>query len=204
MILKSLALCAATLLGTAAQAENAPFNWTPPSGMTPGPIAGTNANIVTNSDGIAMQLETVHMTPGHVVTVWFVAIQSPENCTSTPCAPPEGMGSPVLMNTVATLAGGAVISEDGSLSMSGFMPVGDVSGNFFDTQLETPESAEIHLAIHDHGPLNAERAAEMMSGYRAGCTDASVPPFYPETARTDGMVGPFDCKVLQFAYVLQN
>lgn len=204
MFYKSLALCATMMVGAAAQAETVHFSWTPGSGMTPGPVASAEATFATNSDGISMHLASSNLTPGNVVTVWFVAIQNPAGCSTTPCIPPDGMGKADVMNTVATLAGGTVVEADGTITMNGFMPVGEVYGNFFDTKLETPEIAEVHLAIQDHGPLNADRAAEMMTSYRDGCTDASVPPFYPETARSSGMVGSYGCKVLQFAVLLQN
>ncbi len=193
-----LPLLAAVLTGPA-QAEVLPMSWTPPSGMPPGPIEGSSALLLKAPEGASMILETSGLEPGHAVTVWFVAIQSPQNCKANPCTPVEAMGMPAEMNPVAANAGGTVVDAEGRIRVQGFLPVGDVPGNLFGTTFSAPESSEYHLVVHDHGPLIPDLAADQISSYRGGCTLESVPPHYPENAVNDGEGGPNTCVTRQVA-----
>jgi hypothetical protein len=61
-------------------------------------------------------------------------------------------------------------------------------------------AAEIHLVLHDHGPVVAELEQEMLSTYRAGCADTSpFPEIFPPTALADGTPGPNNCLLYQAA-----
>lgn len=175
-----------------------PMSWTPPSGETPGPIDGTQAILVSGPDGASMHLKSHGLTPGNAVTVWFVAIQKPERCQKNPCSPVEAMGMPE-MEAVAVNGGGTVVAKDGTVEVSAYLPAGEVPTNLFDTDFVAPETSEYHLVIHDHGPLIPQIAADMLSSYRGGCTLDSVPPHYPESARTDGEGGPNTCVTRQVA-----
>ena len=141
-----------------------------------------------------MAIKSSGLTPGDVVTVWWVAIQNHQNCAKNPCTPKEAMGSGMENDTVASLAASGVVEEDGTISLAGFLPVGEVEGNFYDTTFHSPETAEYHLPVVNHGPLDPKIAGDMLSSFRAGCSDESLPDFYPETALADGAKGDFDCK----------
>ncbi len=182
----------------AADTRSLPLSWTPPSGQTPGPIDGTRALLVTSADGASMHLTSKDLTPGNAVTIWFVALQNPHLCKKNPCTPKEAMGMPE-METVAVNGGGTVVPADGRIEVSAHLPVGAVPTNLFDTDFETPMTAEYHLVIHDHGPLIPELAPDMLSSFRGGCTLESVPPHYPDSARSDGMGGPNTCVSRQVA-----
>ncbi len=188
-----------TCLATTVSADELPLSWAKPSGMPPGPIDGSSVMLNKSAAGAAMILETSKLTPGHAVTVWFVAIQSPENCASNPCSPVEAMGMVEQMNSVATNAGGTVVGADGHIRVQGFLPVGEVAGNFYDTTFTAPETSEYHIVVHDHGPLIPELASDQISSFRGGCTAESVPPFYPESSSTDGIGGPNSCITQQVA-----
>jgi len=176
-----------------------PMSWTPPSGQPPGPIEGTSAVLEKGSFGAAMALKSSGLKPGDVVTIWWVAIQNHQNCKSNPCTPQEAMGNGDENDVVATLAAGGVVAQDGTISLAGYLPKGDVDGNFFNTTLHSPETAEFHLPMHNHGPLDPKFANDMLTSFRAGCSDESLPPFYPNTALSDGEKGGFDCKTIQAA-----
>lgn len=191
-----------TLCMTAAAFADAitkPMSWTPPSGMEPGPIEETSAVLEKGSFGAAMAIKSSGLTPGHVVTIWWVAIQNHQNCKANPCSPQDAMGNPIENDVVLKLAVGGVVAEDGTVSLASFLPKGDVDGNLNDTTLHSPEAAEYHLAMHNHGPLNANIAQDMLNSFRAGCSDESLPAFYPDTAIQDGVKGSFDCKTVQVA-----
>ena len=191
----------ALLMAGAAHADGItkPMSWTPPSGNTPGPIEGTSAVLEKGPFGAAMAIKSSGLTPGDVVTVWWVAIQNHQSCASNPCTPKEAMGDGAENDTVATLAAGGVVQEDGTISLASFLPVGEVEGNYFNTTFHSPETAEYHLPMVNHGPLDPELAGEMLTSFRAGCTDESLPDFYPDTAKADGTAGNFDCKTVQAA-----
>lgn len=196
-----IAIITALSLASTAQAETTtkPMSWTPPSGMTPGPIESTVAVLETGPFGAAMTVTSSGLTPGNVVTIWWVAIQSHQNCETNPCSPVEAMGDGAENDTVATLAAGGVVGEDGTISLAGFLPKGEVAGNFYDSTFHSPETAEYHLPMHNHGPLDPSIAEDMLTSFRAGCSDESLPSYYPETALSDGAMGSFNCKTVQAA-----
>ena len=181
-----------------AETRTLPMSWTPPSGQTPGPIDGSQALLVTGPGGASMHLTSRGLTPGNAVTIWFVALQNPQLCKKNPCTPVEAMGMPE-MESVAVNGGGTVVAKDGTVEVSAHLPAGEVPTSLFDTDFVSPETAEYHLVIHDHGPLIPDLAADMLSSYRGGCTLESVPPHYPDTARTDGEGGPNTCVSRQVA-----
>lgn len=184
--------------GAAADTRTLPMSWVPPSGQTPGPIDGTTARLVTGPEGASMHLSSMGLPPGNAVTIWFVAIQKPELCKKNPCSPVEAMGMPE-MESVAVNGGGTVVPANGMIEVSAHLPAGAVPTNLFQTEFVSPETAEYHLVIHDHGPLIPELAADMLSSFRGGCTLESVPPHYPESARSDGEGGPNTCRTQQVA-----
>lgn len=189
----------ATVIAGSAAADEMQLSWAKPSGMPPGEIAGSKVVLHRSAAGAAMTLEASELNPGHAVTVWFVAIQSPENCKSNPCTPMEAMGMEEMMNPIATNAGGTVVNAEGQIRIQGFLPVGEVTGNFYETVFTAPETSEYHIVVHDHGPLIPELAADQLSSFRGGCTAESVPPFYPDSSRTDGEGGPNSCITQQVA-----
>ena len=196
---KFLPLCLIAVAGsTFADTRTLPMSWTPPSGQTPGPIDGTTAILVTSQDGASMHLTSKDLTPGHAVTIWFVALQNPQLCVNNPCTPVEAMGMPE-METVAVNGGGTVVPADGRIEVSAYLPTGPVPNSLFETDFVSPETAEYHLVIHDHGPLIPGIAADMLSSFRGGCTLESVPPHYPDKARSDGEGGPNTCVSRQVA-----
>lgn len=200
----SLSLSVLAVQGAWAEAITKPMSWMPPSGEDPGPIAGTSAVLEKGPHGAAMAIKSSGLTPGHVVTVWWVVIQRPDLCTADPCSPEDAMATAEKVDAVTALAVGGVVDEDGTVSLASFLPVGEVKGNFHNTVFHSPETAEYHLPLQNHGPLNPEIADQMLTTFRAGCTDESLPSFYPETALQDGVRGNFNCKTLQGAFFLPN
>ncbi len=182
-----------------AEAITKPMSWTPGSGMSPGPIEGTSVVLEKGAFGAAMALKSSGLTASDVVTVWWVVIQKPDVCQANPCTPIETMKDGMKSDSVVALAASGVVSEDGTISLASYLPVGDVDGNFFETTFHSPETAEYHLPIHNHGPLDPSMAEEMLTSFRAGCTDESLPKYYPQTALTDGTKGNFECKTVQVA-----
>lgn len=197
----SAILAGAALAGPAAATEaiTKPMSWTEPSGKPPGPIPDTTATLERGPFGAAVAVRSTGLTPGDVVTIWWVAVQRPELCASSPCKPDDVMTNSATVDSVVTFAAGGIVEADGTISLASLLPAGEVEGNFFPTTLHSPETAEIHVPIHNHGPVDPAILDEMLSTFRAGCTDESLPAYYPDIARASGTAGDFDCKVVQLA-----
>lgn len=198
-VVAALGIWTGTAEHTSAEAITKPMTWTPDSGMQSGPVDGTTAVLEKGPFGVAMAIKSSGLTSGDVVTVWWVVIQNPDVCEGETCTPLETMVDGELSDSVVSLAASGIVAEDGTISLAGYLPKGDVEGNFFNTTFHSPEAAEYHLPIHNHGPLDPEIAQEMLSSFRAGCTDESIPEYYPQTALADGVKGNFECKTMQVA-----
>lgn len=199
----AIAAVALTLLGSWARAETVPVNWMPLSGME-GAVEGAQIEIITSSKGLSMEFETTGLSAGNVVTAWWIVLQNPTECDPRPCTPKDGIGRWKAVNNALTYAAGGVVSTDGKLKLSGFLPSGEVDENWFPTMITKPTTAEIHVILNDHGPLIPDLAAEMLSSYRAGCADESIPKIFPDTAKADGQPGPNTCRLIQLGILVQD
>lgn len=167
------------------------------------PIKGSKATLVTTEDGFFANLDTHELIPGNVYTLWLVAINEPGACETSPCKPPD-----VLERTAETQAdvgyGDGIIAESEQGRLSSYQPVGQLRGAWFGNGLQKPQTAEIHLVVHDHGPLLPEMATTMLNTYRGGCTDETVPDAFPDTAKADGEAGPNACRLVQDVIFVQG
>ena len=93
--------------------------------------------------------------------------------------------------------------EDGRMTFTAHVAAGDIPEPWYDYGLTNPTGAEIHLVINDHGEFIPEMASTMLNTYRGGCTDESLPPPFPDTAKADGEAGPNACALIQVAIFTQ-
>jgi hypothetical protein len=143
-------------------------------------------------------------TARHVYTLWWVVINQPEACATSPCKSPDVLKSTAKTNSDVTNGDGIVVGGEGKGHFNGFLAVGDMPNSWFDNGYRNPQGAEIHIVINDHGPLIPDMAENMLNSYRGGCTDASLPPPFPATAKADGKPGPNTCRLVQVAIFQQN
>jgi len=199
VLLLAMLLTAAVSLVTAvtvtgqASVERLPVNWHPQSGNS-GPIGEDAYAVLTRTDrGIDYRVHATDLTPGNAYTLWIAVIPNPSVCSVLPCPPPEALSNPDSMIQVK-LAGGAVAPGSGKVTFSGGVGAGDVPSNgwFEGRAFENVHGAEVHLVINDHGPALAG-FTDMTSSYRAGCTDESLVPIFPDSAKADGTPGPNTC-----------
>lgn len=167
------------------------------------PIAGAQANLLTSSDGATMTLTTGQLEPGHVTTAWWVIMTRPELCETSPCSPEDVIGGADRVGTQIVYADGVVNGSDGTASFSAHLAAGEVQNGWYDQSFDNPGDAEIHLVLNDHGPLLPEIAASMLTSYRGGCSDDSLPPPFPATAKANGTPGPNSCQLIQDAIFMQ-
>ena len=172
-------------------------NWHPQSGA--GPVEGAWATLNTTESGASFTFHAAQLNPGHVYTVWFVAINAPENCATTPCTSADVLFNTAAVQADVTYGTGHVAGESGQAAFAGHIPAGALPGGWFGNGFTNPLGAEVHLVLNDHGPKIPELAANMLHTYRGGCTDESLPPPFPATAKADGIPGPNTCRLYQVA-----
>ena len=165
-------------------------------------VEDASAHLATAGFGATMTMTTQGLAPGHVTTAWWVIINKPALCETRPCTAKDGIGRSAVVKTQIVYADGVVNAADGSATFSGMLPAGPVTGGWYDQDFDSPNNAEIHLVLNDHGPLIPEIAAEMLTTYRGGCTDESLPPPFPASAKADGIPGPNRCRLIQNAIFL--
>ena len=131
--------------------------------------------------------------------MWIVTINNPSACLASPCSGPDIMLNPATRSQV-TYGAGRVAGKSGEANFHGSLAAGPVPQGWLPNQgLDDPLGAEVHLVVNDHGPVLAGYMPEMIQTYRAGCTDASIPAFFPATAFADGTPGPNTCQLWQVA-----
>jgi hypothetical protein len=195
-----LIVAAPAALAAPAQRSTTQVMWHPQSGA--GSVDGAMARLVRTSSGVSAVFNTNGLKPHHAYTVWFVAIDNPAACASTPCSAPD-----LLLNSATdaqvTFGAGHVVGASGTAGFAVHMPVGPIDGWLPDRSFDDPWGAEIHLVLNDHGPALAEYLPGMIHTYRGGCADDSpFPPVFPPTALADGDAGPNECRLYQSAVFL--
>ncbi len=163
-------------------------------------VEGAQATLVRHEDGVFANFETSGLTPGNVNTIWFVVVNSPENCeTPHACTSKDVLKRTDAVNADVTGGAGVIVAEDGTATFNWHQPEGAMKTGWFEDGLINADVAEIHLVINDHGPLIEGREETMLTTYRDGCTEESIPGPMPATARAQGEAGPNACRLMQFA-----
>ena len=197
-VLTSLALIAslpiAAIAGTAMQPVK-----THPSQGEPAIVDGAEARMAMDDDGLFVSLKTDGLTPGNVHTLWLVVINDPVACETSPCTSKDVLKRSDIVSSDVGYAGGVIVDDEGYAEFAWHQEEGDLTGGWFGNGLQNLHSAEVHLVVNDHGPLLPGREAAMLSTYRDGCTDESIPAPMPATARAQGEPGPNTCRLMQFA-----
>jgi hypothetical protein len=129
----------------------------------------------------------------------LAVINNPAVCEASPCEPPDVLKRTAEIQADIGYADGVIVGEDGTARFAAFQRAGELRNGWFGNGLRNPEGAEIHLIVNDHGPLLPELGAEMVTTYRGGCTDESIPAAFPDIAKADGAPGPNTCRLLQAA-----
>ena len=129
-------------------------------------------------------------------------MNNPGACTALPCSPADVLTNPDTQGQV-TYGTGRLAGSDGSSRFHGKIAAGPLPQGWLpDHGLDDPLGAEIHLVLNDHGPMLPEFMPEQITTYRAACTEESIPPIFPDTARADGTAGPNTCQLRQFVAFL--
>jgi hypothetical protein len=149
----------------------------------PGPgtvIEGGQATLVRQPHGISFTFKAVELEPGHVHTIWFVAFNNPEACTSpmmdgatkiAECGLPDLAVAAV--QATAVWGAGNVVGGSGVSTLGGRVRVGDTSGCDHrlpcNEGLTDPEGAEIHLVLRTHKEMIPHLVSKQMHSFNRGC-----------------------------------
>lgn len=166
-------------------------------------IDGAEAVLLTTREGVFVSISTRELIPGNAYTLWLVVINKPEACEHSPCRPPDLLAGSARTKSDIGYAGGLVANADGTGHFTAYQPLGELSQAWYGNGLQNPQGAEIHLVINDHGPLLADMVSTMLGSYRGGCTDESLPPPFPATAKANGIPGPNKCALFQVVVFMQ-
>jgi hypothetical protein len=181
--------------------QREPVRWHMQSGNPHGSLvgAGATATLVRTSRGLSFSIRTNQLRSGHAYTMWVVVINDPAACSANPCSPQDILLTPET-DAQITYGTGHVVGSMGRAGFAGSLRRGPIpEGWLTDQGLDDPLAAQVHLILNDHGPKLPEFMPEMIQTYRAGCTDESLPPIFPETATGDGTPGPNTCRLFQLA-----
>src|SRR5690242_2410879 len=74
------------------------------------PVAAAGASLSRNNAGVFANISSSGLTPGHVITFWWVIYNNPEFCANTSCAPPD-LNNPAVNG--ALQYGGGTIADLG-------------------------------------------------------------------------------------------
>lgn len=161
-----------------------------------------SARIVSNDAGASLTYHAEGLIPGHVYSAWWVVINAPENCSAHPCPTMAILFDPAVQGDV-TYAAARIAGASGQVTFGSHLSVGSLPKAWVGNGFTNPRGAEIHIAIHDHGPRIPALLSSMLDSFRGGCTDASLPGFLPATALADGTPGPNTCLLVQVAFFVQ-
>jgi hypothetical protein len=180
-----------------ASIQHTTVNWHAQSGS--GPVPGAWAQLVRNDRGTAFNFHARELNPGHVYTVWFIIVNDPAACATSPCTAADVILNNEGVDSDVTYGAGHVAGNSGSATFSGQISAGELPNSWFGNGFTNPRGAEIHLTVNDHGPAIPDLVSNMLHSYRGGCTDESLPPIFPATAFADGIPGPNTCRLFQVA-----
>lgn len=166
-------------------------------------IEDAEATLVMTKAGAFASVETKELVPGNAYTLWFVVINDPASCENSPCNADDVLKRTSMTKADVGYGDGLVAGPNGKGHFTAFRPLGALPQAWLGTGFKDPWGAEIHLVVHDHGPLIPGREAEMTGSYRGGCTDDSLPEIVPTTAKGDGAAGPNHCKLVQDVIFVQ-
>lgn len=166
-------------------------------GGTPVPVG--SSTLVRNGNGVSATLDTTALTPGDVVTLWWVVFNDPDGCQAgipnvSSCGPVDAqLGRGGVSPLRAT---GRIVDESGTAHYGAHLRRGDTSRALVGPGLLDARDAEVILVLKTHGPKLPGLVSEQLHTFAGGCADQSdAPPGAP--AHLVGTPGPNECAEIQ-------
>lgn len=170
-------------------------------------VEGAKAVLVSTEAGISGSFTTKGLVPGNIYTMWVAIMNKPEACEMKNvdhCTGKDVLKRADAVDSDVTYGDGVIAAEDGTATFRTFVPAGKLGYSWLGNALNNPTGAEIHFALHDHGPMIEGKAHDMLTTPRGACMEESLPKPWPASARAGGEPGPNKCTMAQFAIFKQK
>ena len=171
------------------------------------------SQLVRTPNGVNYRFRATGLEPGHAYTLWIVAFNETAGCQEPTemslCGPSDVVNDAARPDMM--YAAGRIASGTGTANFAGHLGFGANSGSINAPVglpaygLLDPYGAEIHLAVHHHGPKLPEFMPDMIQTIAGGCTDAGIPeagvpsPFNDYMGPEYGRRGPNTCSTIYLA-----
>jgi hypothetical protein len=165
-------ISATTAFATPAAQSTHPVFWT----WDPATPVGTSTLSRTDA-GLSATVQSSGIPAGQAVTLWFIVFNNPSACANDPCNIVDLIFNPAAEGDFL-VGGGKVIGDSAQINLGGALQVGDSSGSGFieigmparAIGLTNPRGAEVHLALHSHGPaVPGPTLRDQINSFTGGC-----------------------------------
>lgn len=197
LLLIALGMLAPPAGGAPSDRSTEPVLTIPPPG--PPEVVGSST-LVRTDRGVSVRLESSQLEPGHVVTLWWIVANDPDDCRAgLPGLSQCGPGDHVAGRGEVSVHHGAgrIVGEDGTASYGAHLRVGDRSRGLFEGEpgLTDARDAEVLLVLKTHGPKIARMTSEMLRTFTGGCQiddalEEELEQLPPPRAEVFGTEGP--------------
>jgi hypothetical protein len=106
--------------------------------------------LVRTDDNVNCSLRARDLNPGNVYTLWWIVIDNPGDCASSPCTAKDVLGNTELIQADVTNGDGIVAGGSGKGTLSSHLSEGELSNSWLENGFEDARDAEIHLVVNDH------------------------------------------------------
>lgn len=150
-------------------------------------VDGATARLVRGAESLHTRTDTRDLDRGHVITLWWVIFNNPEECAGEACGEADlfdGPDGPTGVEPSCVYADGSIVGGNGHARFIDRLAVGETRDScidFFvdavpelegeDHGLTNPNGAEVHLVVRSHGPRIPGQVAEQRSTFAGGCVD---------------------------------
>lgn len=163
------------------------------------PVPVGSSTLVRNDNGMSASLGTSALTPGDVVTMWWVVFNKPDGCQAgIPNVSSCGLVDAELGRGGVSVqrAAGQIVNENGAASYGAHLRIGDTSRALARNGLVNTRGAEVILVLKTHGPKLPGLVSEQLHTFGRGCADqGDAPPGAPP--HLVGATGPNDYAEVQ-------
>ena len=188
-------------MAAAASAANGPEHSMVFTFVPEAPVDGAVAQLVRAGSGVAYNLRTSDLVPGHAISIWWVIFNNPEACDGD-CGIedlfvdfPDDLTPNPDVNPAVMSGGGNVVGRSGRAGFAAHLNEGQITNEhplFMDGPgLTDARGAEIHLVVRSHGPMVPAQMPGQISTFGGGCEVNLPAGTVPEA------IG--ECADLQFA-----
>lgn len=166
-------------------------------------VASSSATLNRSESSITTSLSTGELSEGGTTyTLWWVIFNNPAECEHgmpglSTCGEADLLlfgGKPEISSSVF-FAAGNVIGNTGNLNFGAHLQEGELPSGpgqvAWGPGLVDASTAEVHLVVRSHGPVQPGIEAEQITTFGGGCTSETDPT-------VTGPEGDFDCFDQQF------